>query len=214
MNIKDAIFDLLRDTYGLHIDAIAERLALPADAVQKAVAEMLAADRLWETAEGKYRCVLPPPPWLEAVRDALVCEGWPGMSWFYTAEDSCLEVYPAPFIREGEEEDGICFMVDWHVTLDDLLGLFDEKRAIVFGSASQEGTGFSIEGTIDGADAWIRILDRPPEGTPPELLMTEDGGFRELTEEELEEYEELPEEGAEDDEEPPPLRGLWTPSDN
>src|SRR5947199_38460 len=73
----------------------------------------------------------------------------------------------------------------------------------------------SIEGTIDGVDAWIEIRDRPPADIPPDLLMTSDGGFRELTEEEQEEYAARScDDKDEDDDEPPRLRGLWVPSDN
>lgn len=104
-------------------------------------------------------------------------------------------------------------MADWHVDVDALLALFDGRPSVTFG-AGDEGTSLSLEGTIKGVDAWLEIRDRPPEGIPPDLLMTGDGGFRELTEEEQEEYAaRLSDEEAEGDE-PPRLRGLWTPSDN
>jgi hypothetical protein len=212
MNLQDRIFDLLQGTYGLDADAIADQLAVPAAKVRKAVDEMLLAGRLWETSEGRYRCVLPPPPWLDSVKESLDCEGWPGLAYFYVPEDFHLELYPAPFIRE-EEAGGICFMIDWHVDLDALLGLFDGRPAVVFGSTA-DGTSMSVEGTINGVDAWVEIRDRPPEDIPPDLLMTADGGFRELTEEEQEEYAARHLEEDREDDEPPRLRGLWTPSDN
>ena len=194
MTFKERIFDLLQGTYGLDAETIAGRLAVSAAKVREAVAEMLAEGRLWETSEGRYRCVLPPPPWLDAVKESLGCEGWPGLAYVYVPEDFDLELYPAPFIREGDETGGICFMGHWHVTDD--------------------GTSVSVEGTINGVTAWVEVRDRPPDGIPPDLLMTRDGGFRELTEEEQEEYAagHLDEDG--DDDERPRLRGLWTPSDN
>jgi hypothetical protein len=213
MNLEERIFDLLQGTYGLDADAIADRLTVPAAEVRKAVGEMLAGGRLWETSEGRYRCVLPPPAWLASLKESLYCEGWPGLAYFYVPEDFHLELYPAPFVREGDEAGGICFMGDWHVDVDALLALFDGHPAVVFG-AGNDGTSLSIEGTIQGEDAWVEIRDRPPDDLPPDLLMTRDGGFRELTEEEQEEYATgRPDEDGEDDE-PPRLRGLWTPSDN
>jgi hypothetical protein len=215
MNLKDRIFELLQDTYGLDMEALSGRLDVPKDEVRRAVSELLAEGRLWETSAGSYRCVLPPPPWLEVVQEALYCEGWPGLSYLTVPEDSCLELYPTPFIREGDEGGGICFMLDWHVELDPLLELFDEQPSVTFGS-SGDGTKFSIEGTINGADAWIEIQDRPPDNIPPHLLMTGDGGFRELTEQEQDAYAATycnrDDDGEE--EEPPGIRGLWTPSDN
>jgi hypothetical protein len=210
MNLKERIFDLLQGTYGLDADTIADRLAVPAAEVREAVGEMLAEDRLWETAEGKYRCVLPPPPWLDSLMESLYCEGWPGLAYFYVPEDLHLELYPVPFVREGEESRGICFMDDWHVDVDALLQLFDGRPSVNFGAGSG-GTSLSVEGTIQGVDAWIEIRDRPPDDIPPDLLMTRDGGFRELTEEEQEEYAARDDE---EDDEPPRLRGLWAPSDN
>jgi hypothetical protein len=215
MILSDAIFDLLQGTYGLDADTIATRLAASAAAVRTALDQMLVEGRLWETAEGKYRCVLPPAPWLEAVKEALVCEGWPGLAYLYIPEDLCLELYPVPFVQEGVEPREICFMSHWHVDLEELLALFDEHPAVAFGATSQDGTSFSVEGTIGGVDAWIQILDRPPEGLAPELLMTSDGSFRELSEEEQEEYEQRSHESDDgEDDEPPRLRGLWRPSDN
>jgi hypothetical protein len=213
MSLKDRIFDLLEGTYGLDADTLADRLVVPAAEVRMAVDEMLAEGRLWETTEGRYRCVLPPPPWLDSVRESLDCEGWPGLAYFYGPEDLHLELYPAPFVREGVEAGGICFMSDWHVDVDALLGLFDGRPSITFG-AGGDGTSLSIEGTINGADAWVEIWDRPIGDIPPDLLMTRDGGFRELTEEEQEEYAARRPEDDREDEEPPGLRGLWTPSDN
>jgi hypothetical protein len=212
VNLKDRIFDLLQGTYGLDAEAIAGRLAAPAVEVRKAVSEMLAEGRLWETSEGRYRCVLPPPPWLDSVKESLDCDGWPGLAYFYVPEDFHLELYPAPFIREGHEAAGICFMVHWQVDLDALLGQFDGRPAVAFGS-TDDGTSLSVEGTINGVDAWVEIRDRPPDDIPPDLLMTTDGAFRELTEEEQEEYaaRHLEEDG---EDEPPRLHGLWTPSNN
>jgi hypothetical protein len=215
MSLKDRIFDLLQGTYGLTIDAIADQLAVPASAIRKAVGEMLTEEKLWETSEGRYRCVLPPPPWLDAVKEALDCEGWPGLAYFYVPEDFHLELYPAPFVREDDPAHGICFMLDWYANLDTLLELFDEHPAVMFGSGS-DGTRLSIEGTIEGVDAWVEIRDRPPDDIPPDLLMTREGGFRALTEEEQGEYAARGHEAdeEEEEEEPPHLRGLWTPSDN
>jgi hypothetical protein len=213
MSLKEQIFDLLQGTYGLEADVIADRLVVPAAEVRAALGEMLAEGRLWETAEGKYRCVLPPPPWLDSVKEALDCEGWPGLAYVYVPEDHNLEMYPTPFIREGDEAGGISFMGDWHVDVDALLGLFDGQPSVTFG-AGNDGTSLSVEGTINGVDAWVEIRDRPPDDTPPDLLMTSDGGFRELTEEEQEEYSARHFDGDGEDDERPRLRGLWTPSDN
>lgn len=214
MDIKNAIFDLLQGTYGLPAEAVAERLAAPAAEVRVALEQMLAEGRLWQTDEGKYRCVLPPPPWMEAVKEAMYCEGWPGLAYFYVAEDCHLELYPAPFVREGGEAAGVCFMGDWHAELGPLLDLFDGEPAVTFGAAG-DGTSLSLEGTINGADAWIELRDRPPEDLPPDLLMTRDGGFRELTEEEQEAFAALQRDDARDEDDGPPrLRGLWTPSEN
>jgi hypothetical protein len=214
MSLKDQIFDLLQGTYGLDADAIAGRLTVPTAEIRKVVAEMLAEERLWETPEGRYRCVLPAAPWLEPLRGALECEGWPGLAYFYVPEDFHLELYPAPFVREGEEACGICFMGDWHMDLEAILQLFDGRPSVTFG-AGNDGTRLSVEGTINGVNAWVEIRDRPPEDIPPDLLMTREGGFRELTEEEQEEYAARHFDGEdEQDDEPLRLRGLWTPSDN
>ncbi len=213
MSLKDRIFELLQGTYGLDADAIADRLAVSATEVRRAVGAMLGEGRLWETAEGSYRCVLPPPPWLDLLRESLDCEGWPGLAYFYVPEDFHLELYPAPFVREGEEARGICFMGDWHVDVEALLRLFDGHPAVAFG-ADSEGLSLSVEGTIQGVYAWVEIRDQPPDDLPPDLVMTRDGGFRELTEEEQEAYAaRWLNEGGEDDE-PPRLGGLWTRSDN
>jgi hypothetical protein len=213
MGLEDQIFDLLQGTYGLDADAIANRLAVPAAQIREVVAEMLAGGRLWETAAGQYRCVLPPPPWLESLKESLDCEGWPGLAYFYVPEDFHLELYPAPFVREGEEARGVCFMGDWHVDVDALLRLFDERPSVTFG-AGNDGTSLSVEGTINGVDAWVEIRDRPPDDIPPDLLMTREGGFRELTEEEQEAYAARPFVDDGEDDAPPRLHGLWTPSDN
>src|SRR5215471_17958471 len=210
VNIKDRIFDLLQGTYGLDADAIVDRLVVPPDEVRKAAGEMLAEGRLWETSEGRYRCVLPPPPWLDFVRELLDCEGWPGLAYFYVPEDGHLELYPAPFIREGDKAGGICFMGHWHLDLEALLGLFDGQPAVAFG-ATDDGTSLSVEGTIKGVNAWVEIRDRPPDDIPPDLLMTTDGGFRELTEGEQDEYAARHLEDDGEDDEPPRLHGLWTP---
>jgi hypothetical protein len=223
MSVKEKIFDLLEGTYGLDAGDIAERLNISEDHARRTAEQMLAEGRLWETGDGKYRCVLPPPPWLRAVKDSLDCDGWPGLSYSYVPEDRHLEIFPIGFIREGEEHTGICYMSDWLVELNGLLELFDGSPIVHFGGNGANGSSFSIEGTIDGEDAWVEISDRPPPGLPPDLLMSADGGFRELTEEEYEAYEavygeEDGEEGEyeedEGDDTPPPMRGLWRPSEN
>ncbi len=223
MNLENRIFDLLEGTYGLDAGDIAERLDVSEDNARRAADRMLAVGLLWETADGKYRCVLPPPPWLRAVKDSLDCDGWPGLSFSYVPEDRHLEIFPIGFIREGEENAGICYMSDWLVELNALLDLFDSNPIVHFGGNGADGSSFSIEGTIDGEDAWVEISDRPPRGLPPDLLMTADGEFRELTEVEYEAYETIyaEDEGEEDEQEddevddtPPPLRGLWRPSEN
>jgi hypothetical protein len=95
-----------------------------------------------------------------------------------------------------------------------LLRLFDERPSVTFGAGS-DGTSLSLEGTIERMDTWIEIRDRPPDDIPPDLLMTSVGGFRELTEEEQEEYAARHSDGDDGrDDEPPRLPGLWTPSDN
>jgi hypothetical protein len=219
MSLKDRIFDLLEGTYGLDVALIAEQLDIPVTKARRAAEQMLAEGRLWETTDGKYRCVLPPPPWLRRVKDSLDCDGWPGLSYSYVPEDRHLEIFPIGFIREGEESRGICYMSDWLVELNQLLELFDENPVVHFGGNGCDGASFSIEGTIDAEDAWVEISDRPPDGLPPDLLMDSDGKFRELTEAEQEMYEETyPEEAyledQEEDDTPPPLRGLWRPSEN
>jgi hypothetical protein len=216
VNINDAIFELLEATYGLNVDAIAERLAVPADEVRKAIQQMLMDGRLWETALGTYRCILPPPPWMDAVRESLSCDGWPGLSWRYIAEDHCLEVFPTPFIREDDKDGAVCFMSHWQVDLDVLWRLFDGQTCVGFGATVQEGASFSIEGTISASDAWIVVLAQPPD-IPPVLLLTTDGAFRKLTEEEQAAYEAThPDEGDDDDDDDdwPRFGGLWSPSNN
>jgi hypothetical protein len=213
MKLKERIFSLLQGTYGLDANAIADQLVVPAAEVRKAVGEMLAEGRLWEPSEGRYRCVLPPPPWLDSVRESLDCEGWPGLAYIFIPEDFHLELYPAPFVREDDEAGDICFMADWHVDVGALFELFDERPSVTFG-AGADGTSLSVEGTINGVDAWVEIRDRPLDDLPPDLLMTRDGGFRELTEEEQEEYTARRLDEVGEDDEPPRLRGLWTPSDN
>jgi hypothetical protein len=218
MNLKDRIFELVQDTYGLDVETIAARLQVSWDEARRAVEEMLVEERLWETSEGTYRCVLPPPPWLRAVKESLDCDGWPGLSYSYLPEDRHLEIFPVGFVSEGHKEDGVCFMTDWLLDLNRLLELFDGRPTIQFGGNGVHGTSISIEGAIQGKEAWIEILDRPPADLPPDLLMTRDGGFRQLTEEEQNEYEAThsgeEDDDDDDDNEQPPLRGRWAPSEN
>jgi hypothetical protein len=153
------------------------------------------------------------PAWADAVMQATVCDGWPGLTTQYIGEDHQLLIYPAPFMREGHESEGICWMGHWQVEISDLLDLF-EKPHITFGETNEDGVQLSIEGKIDGEDVWVELSHKPTKNTLPLLLMTNEGGFRELDEEEIADYEEKY--GGEGDEEPPPPGSIswWKPSDN
>jgi hypothetical protein len=216
--LKTAIWEYMSGRYRTPIKALVDELHQPEQRIRKALELLIVEERVFEIFdEGEeilYRCLFQRPFWVDAVMEATVCEGWPGLTTHYIGEDHQLCIYPAPFIREGHESEGICWMGHWHVEVNELLDLFDDPQ-ILFGETNEEGVQLSIEGKIDEEDVWVEFSHKPPKGSLPVLLMTADGEFQELTEEEIADYEERY--GGDDDREekpPPGSIAWWKPSEN
>lgn len=215
--LKTEIWEYMSGRYRTPIKALVDEFRQPEERIRKALELLIAEERVYEIFdEGEeifFRCIFERPSWVDAVMEATDCEGWPGLTTHYIGEDHQLLIYPAPFIREGHESEDICWMGHWHVEIDELLDLIEDPH-VTFGERSEDGVQLSIEGKIGSEDVWVEFSHRPPKNTLPLLLMTNEGEFRELDEDEVADYE--GKYGGEEDEEPPPPGSIswWKPSEN
>lgn len=98
------------------------------------------------------------------------------MAWRYLDEDSCLTLAPALLEMLGGADDGQAVYPFYSLDVSSFVEIFDEPPSTVWNGMTNE---LSMEGKIDGDDAWIIFQREPFDDDEPQDVVEPDGGIRE-----------------------------------
>lgn len=98
------------------------------------------------------------------------------MSWRYDEEDSCLTLAPALLEVVGGADDGEAVYPFYSLDVSAFGEVFDEPPTTMWAGMSNE---LSMEGVIDGNDAWIVFRREPFDDDDAQDVVDPDGGVRE-----------------------------------
>jgi len=106
------------------------------------------------------------PAWVNAVFESLYAEvdSGSGLQWLFDEEEQELIFAPPVVQLQGGARDGAEVYSFYHVQLNSIFMLFDKPPAISFSTRDNE---CSIEGTVNGAHAWITFQKHPFEDQGP-----------------------------------------------
>lgn len=117
--------------------------------------------------------------WIEKFLDQLdTAIEWqsPGtMSWRFHEDENWLRLAPSLVELVGGADDGEAVYPFFSLHFLNLMGIFDELPEMSWDGMNNE---FSVEGKIDGDDAWITISREPFEDEEPEDVFDSQGGIR------------------------------------
>jgi hypothetical protein len=117
--------------------------------------------------------------WVELVLDKLgeVIEMQsPGtISWRYVEIENWLLVAPCPLELVGGADDGESVFPFYTLHVSQLIEIFDEAPEVYWETMRHE---LSVEGIIDGEDAWITFSRDPFDDDEPEDVLDPKGGIR------------------------------------
>jgi len=106
------------------------------------------------------------PDWVNAVFASLYAEvdSGSGLEWVFDEEEQQLIFAPPVVELQGGAHDGAEVYSFYRVEFDSIFMLFDEPPSVSFSTREDE---CCIEGTIDGAHAWITFQKHPFEDEGP-----------------------------------------------
>ena len=117
--------------------------------------------------------------WVEKFLDQLseaLEQRSPGtMSWRFHEDENWLRVAPALVELIGGADDGEPVFPFYSLHVSHLLEIFDELPEMLWDTMSNE---FSVEGQIDGDDAWITFSQDPFDDEEPQEVLDPQGGLR------------------------------------
>ena len=97
------------------------------------------------------------------------------LAWRYSEEEGWLLIAPSPLEIVGGAEDGESVFPFYSLHISILIEIFDELPTMLWDSMRNE---LSIEGKIDGSDAWITFCREPFEDDEPQDILDPDGSMR------------------------------------
>lgn len=112
---------------------------------------------------------------LDKLGDAVEMQSPGTISWRFDEVESWLQVAPSRLERVGGANDGESIFPFYSLDISELIEVFDEFPAMHWNSMHDE---FSVEGKIDGDDAWITFSRDPFDDEEPEDVIDRKGGIR------------------------------------
>jgi len=97
------------------------------------------------------------------------------ISWRYDPDDSCLMLAPALLEMVGGANDGEEVYPSYSLDVSSFSVVFDELPVTIWDGMANE---LSMEGNIDGNDAWIIIRRDPFDDDEPNDIVEPGGGIR------------------------------------
>src|SRR5436309_11904356 len=117
--------------------------------------------------------------WVEKFFDQLdLSLEWhsPGtMAWRFAEEEGWLQIAPCPLEVVGGADDGESVYPFYSLHVSALLEVFDDVPEMLWSTMAHE---FSLEGKIDGQDAWITFHEAPFDGEEPDDVLDPNSGIR------------------------------------
>ena len=117
--------------------------------------------------------------WVEKFLDRLdLSLEWqsPGkLAWRFSEEEGWLRMAPCPLEVVGGADDGESVYPSYSLHLEHLIEVFDGAPEILWSTMNGE---LSLEGKIDGEEAWIMLYDRPFDDEKPDDVLDPKGGIR------------------------------------
>ena len=113
---------------------------------------------------------------LDQVEEALEWQPLGTMSWRFHEDENWLRLAPSLVEIVGGAEDGEAVFPFYSLYLSRLIDVFDELPEMFWNTMHNE---FSLEGKIDGDDAWITFSREPFDDEEPQDVLDPDGGIRE-----------------------------------
>lgn len=97
------------------------------------------------------------------------------MAWRFSEEEGWLLIAPCPLEVVGGADDGDSVYPFYSLHIASLIEVFDEVPEVLWSTMNGE---LSLEGKIDGEDAWITFHERPFEDQTPRDVVDPWGGTR------------------------------------
>jgi hypothetical protein len=97
------------------------------------------------------------------------------LSWRYVPDEDWLLVAPAALEMVGGSADGESVYPFFTLHVSHLIEVFDDVPEMMWDTMQNE---FSVEGTIDGDEAWVTISREPFDDDEPEDIVDPLGGIR------------------------------------
>jgi len=97
------------------------------------------------------------------------------MAWRFSEEEGWLQIAPCPLEVVGGADDGESVYNFYSLQATHLIKIFDGVPEMLWTTMHGE---FSVEGKIDGEDAWITLHEAPFEDEEPRDVLDPNGGIR------------------------------------
>lgn len=112
---------------------------------------------------------------LDQVEQALEWQSLGTISWRFHEPENWLRIAPCPIELIGGAEDGATAYPFFFLHLSNLIERFDELPEMFWDTMNNE---FSLEGKIDGDDAWITFSRAPFDDEEPQDVLDPKSGIR------------------------------------
>jgi hypothetical protein len=117
--------------------------------------------------------------WMEKVLDrleqALEWQSPAAISWRYDEEENWLRLAPSVVELVGGADDGESVYSFFTLNISHLIEIFDALPEMLWNTMRNE---FSLEGKIEGDDAWITLSKEPFDDEEPQEVLDPKGGIR------------------------------------
>lgn len=117
--------------------------------------------------------------WVEKFLDQLdVSLEWQSegtLAWRFYEEEGWLQIAPCPLEVVGGADDGETVYPFYSLHVAELIEIFDAVPDMLWTTMNGE---FSLEGKIDGDDAWITFYEAPFENEEAQDILDPKGGIR------------------------------------